>query len=227
MNRMNLTELLQSTYQRFKYGALPHVDEFMSTVKKSSETSKPCFHPADGIFYFVEKQISYMAIARKEHNLALINFDEVETVLAIKRLGKYPSNYFPPREDSYDAIHAKDTIIVDLTALPIVTCPGSKRKIGKIQISEEKSREEGKLRERIYGGEKTITTLKQGGIEELNIFTLFPKDVMVQARNGPFMRVPWVNGAHFNGAGDYFKFQIGFPSIFDYLRTETRIHTRD
>lgn len=182
-----------------------HADELMTGRRNNPHWRDQRIYAADGMIYFVEKEIPKLAITRIQNNPFLRNIDDAVEQLASR------GNYRPTSREVSLAIHAQDTVIIDLTEVGI--CPksdltGTNNAYGYITIPTTGYHghlnypELKKVVQRLYGrGRDFVRNMKMlsdVGIEQTRIYLPTPDYVREQAAGSPISLVTWLNSFRFN-----------------------------
>ncbi len=107
----NIIGNFKSAYQQTEIGTMLHVDELMKARQKNPALQDIGFYTADGMIYFMDGDTPKLAITREADNLVLRHIDDAFTQLV------YNQNYYPLLDEAQQSIHAKNTVIIDLTQL--------------------------------------------------------------------------------------------------------------
>ena len=182
---------LRDMYRYFDPESILHVDQLMNERRTNPVTPdgnlrEQSFQTADGQIYFLQgkNNVPTLAITRGSFNPLFQDskIDEYCKEMAGVVAKSRDSRYYPTPDETLRALHAEDTVVVDLTKLRL---QGNNAEFIYLAIDTSKyhtlNSEEQKLAQRVYGQDdnftQTMTMLADAGIRETQVYVLNPYDV--------------------------------------------------
>src|SRR3989344_1261809 len=153
-----------------------------------------------------------LAITNEQNNLVFRHLDD-KVDSSYDQLVR-THNYRPNRDEAQGVIKADTTVVIDLTQLRLGGKDNEWRYLEISTSPEEYSKlntEERKLASVYHGNmvadasgqsefDKSMTMLREGGIQTTRVYVLNPKYVSKEASKNPVSRASWLNG--FGGSSD-------------------------
>ena len=183
------------------------------------------FYTSDGIIYFVESGEPKVCITPRSHNLVLKHLDEAVHQFFTNE------NYFPAAAEIKEAIHARDSKVLDLNQLRLQKYTDE---TSYLIVSTVNYGRLNPIERRLVGGVfsdgialvENMKMLRDNGITETQIYLLNPAYVCKHAKAGAIARVSSLsnfNDSSCFSAADRYPLEIGH--IRGVLRTITEQET--
>ncbi len=187
---------LAEAYKSLRPESILHADELMKERQTNKRLRHQDFYTADGEIYFLQgrKKVPTLAMTRGSSNPL---FKDSTIDAYCQQLTKN-HNYHPTADEISRALHAPDTVVVDLTKLGLEK--GIEEECSYLTIDTQNYNgldpEEQKLAERVYGKGRdfglTMKMLAKAGINETRVFVLNPGYVRIHAAGNSFGRASWL-----------------------------------
>ena len=186
---------LAETYKLLQPESILHADELMKEWRMNEELREQCFYTADGIVYSLQgrKKVPTLAMTRGSSNPLF----QDSTIDEYCRQLLDNGNYCPTPEETQRALHAPDTVVIDLTALRLQK---SNEESTYLAINPREyntlNSEEQKLAQRVYGKDDdfglTMKMLADAGIRETRVHVLDLEYVRTHAQESALGRAAWL-----------------------------------
>ncbi|MDO8511599.1 MAG: hypothetical protein Q7S55_05550 [Nanoarchaeota archaeon] len=168
------------------------------------------FYTSDGILYFVENNTPKIVITTKSHNLVLKHIDEAFVQLTQN------GNYIPDAAESEAAIHAQDSLVLDLNQMRLQKFDEESNYLTVSTVNYSKLNPvERRIVERVFGQGKDLVEnmkmLKDNHSSEARIYVLNPEYVREHAEEGAVARASWLNG--FDYISHFFANDCGINNL--------------
>ncbi|MBI1968966.1 hypothetical protein HYS49_03575, partial [Candidatus Woesearchaeota archaeon] len=190
----NLEGNLKDAYALAKPGTILHADELMNERRTNAALRSVPFYTADGNLYFMRDGKPFWAITREPENLILRHIDEAFPLLTQNH------HYYPDPEEAAEAIAASDTLLIDISQLPLA---GSDNEWRYLAIStspegyNQLNAEGRKAAERAFGSGddfiQNMQMLHDARINDTKIFLLNPAYVAQHASQRVLGRGSWLS----------------------------------
>ena len=195
---------LAETYRLLRPESILHADELMKERRTNEELRNKLLYTADGEIYSLQgkNRTPTLAITRGNFN-PLFQDSKIDGYCEQLRENE---NYRPTPDETSRALHAEDTVVIDLTALRLQK---SDEEDSYLAIDTRKyntlNSEEQKLAQRVFGkGQdfvENMQMLADTGIRETRMYVLSPNYVVRDAKENSLGRASWL--ADFN-SNSYF-----------------------
>ncbi len=201
MTLETIVDNLRNGYNLLQPGTMLHADQLTTERRTEAELRGQCFYTADGPLYSVESGVPTLFLTRESDNLVLRHLSDAVNSSYDQLVDRNNGNYHPGAEEAQTAMHAKDTLRIDLTKLRLNGDDVEWRylEIGTANY-DQLNPEERKLAERYFGLNndfvQNMDVLQRAGISNTKVYVLNPAYVQREAQNGPVGRASWL--ANFN-----------------------------
>ena len=192
---------LAEVYKLLRPKSIRHVDELMTERRTNEKLCGQWFYTADGEVYSLqgEDRTPTLAITRGSSNPLL----QDSTINRYCRELLQNKNYRPTPDETLRALHAQDTVLVDLTKLRLRIVD---EEFSYLAIDIKKhttlNPEERTLAQRVYGKDEdftqTMKMLADSGIGETRVYVLNPEYVRTHAQESPLGLSSWLSNFYFS-----------------------------
>ena len=201
---------LAETYRLLRPESILHVDELMKERRTNEGLRHRCLYTPDGEIYFMNGKTPTLAITRRSSN-PLFQDSTIDEYCQQLLKNK---NYRPTSEETQRALHAPDTVVVDLTKLRLQK---GDEEFSYLAIDTKNYKrlnsEEKKLAKRVHGQGKYFgLTMKMlanariigtdAGVIETRVYVLNLDYVRLHVKENSLGRASWLGdfygNSHFN-----------------------------